>query len=537
MSATATTQLRVESLLAAPAAATPTALAVRDPKRSVTYAELLELSQRLAGGLAQIGVRAGDRVAVLARNRVETVALYFAVAQLDAVLLPINWRLAPPEVHWILAHSGAQVLLADPEFARAQAGGLEGALLPVAFDGALDGALDGWSTFESLAQHARLAVSDSAASADVAAVQMYTSGTTGRPKGAMLSHRNVVEMTRAWLADMPLRGAQSRFLQVTPLFHVGGMLMLMATISSGSELHLLAEFDPALALETLVRERITHTLMVPAMVQWCLAEHAQRPASFPHLELMAYGAAPMPVPTLLRAMEVFECSFLQGYGLTETSGVLLTLTPEDHRWNAGEAPPARLASAGRAVACSQVRVVNAAGLDVARCSAVAGRAGRAEVGEILARGSNVMLGYHGDSRATADAFAEGWLRTGDLAWVDLEGYVYVVDRSKDMLLVGGENVYPREIENVLLQNEVVADAAVIGVPHATWGEEPLAFVVLREGGLLDGRTLSRFCRGALARFKCPTRFEFVASLPRNSAGKLQKALLREPYWRGLERKV
>ncbi len=533
MSATATTHLRVESLLAAPAAATPGALAVRDPRRSVTYAELLELSQRLASALTQLGLRAGDRVAVLARNRVETVALYFAAAQLDAVLLPINWRLAPSEVRWILAHSGARVLFAEPEFARAQADAIDSSLSGIAFDEALEG----WSTFESLARHERIAAQDSAADPDVAAVQMYTSGTTGRPKGAMLSHRNVVEMTRAWLADMPLRGVESRFLQVTPLFHVGGMLMLMATISSGSELHLLAEFDPALALETLARERITHTLMVPAMVQWCLTEHAHRPIRFPHLELMAYGAAPMPVPTLLRAMEVFECSFLQGYGLTETSGVLLTLTPADHRWSTGEAPPARLASAGRAAACSQVRVVDAAGLDVARCSAAAGRAGRGQVGEILARGSNVMLGYHGDPHATAETFADGWFRTGDLAWVDLDGYVYVVDRSKDMLLVGGENVYPREIENVLLQNEAVADAAVIGVPHATWGEEPLAFVVLREGALTHGRTLSRHCRGALARFKCPTRFEFVASLPRNSAGKLQKALLREPYWRGRERKV
>jgi acyl-CoA synthetase (AMP-forming)/AMP-acid ligase II len=533
MSATTTTQLRVESFLAASVAAMPTALAVRDPKRSVTYAELLELTQRLAGGLAQLGVRAGDRVAVLARNRVETVALYFAAAQLDAVLLPINWRLAPSEVRWILAHSGARALFADPEFARAQASELESTLLPIVFDEPLDG----WSTFESLAQDERIAAQESTAAPDVVAVQMYTSGTTGRPKGAMLSHRNVVEMTRAWLADMPMRGAESRFLQVTPLFHVGGMLMLMSTIASGSELHLLAEFDPALALETLARERITHTLMVPAMVQWCLTEHAHRPVRFPHLELMAYGAAPMPVSTLLRAMEVFECSFLQGYGLTETSGVLLTLTPADHRWSAGDAPPARLASAGRAVACSQVRVVSAAGLDVARCSADAGRSGRGEVGEVLARGSNVMLGYHDDPRATAETFADGWLRTGDLAWVDLDGYVYVVDRSKDMLLVGGENVYPREVENVLLKHEAVADAAVIGVPHATWGEEPLAFVVLREGALTDGRTLSRHCRGELARFKCPTRFEFVARLPRNSAGKLQKALLREPYWRGLERKV
>ncbi len=528
---------RIESLLDTAARRSSASLAVRDEQRACSYAELEALSRRLAAALELLGVGAGDRVALLARNRAESVALYFAAARLDAVLVPLNWRLAPLEQAWILEHCRARVLFADASLACALSTGAATRLARVAFDEHVEG----WRRFDDLLASAQSTPRSVAGARtdglDRPAVQMYTSGTTGRPKGAMLSHRNVTEMTAAWLADMPLDGSRSRFLQVTPLFHVGGMLMTMSVIAAGSELHLLAQFDPALALAALERERITHTLMVPAMVQWCLAEHAHRPVRFPHLELMAYGAAPMPVPTLLRAMEVFECEFLQGYGLTETAGVLLTLTPHDHHWPSHRTPPERLASAGRAVVCSQVRVVDGEGRDVKPCAAERGAAGEAEVGEIIARGANIMLGYDRDPDASVEALADGWLRTGDLAWVDDEGYVYVVDRRKDMLLVGGENVYPREVENVLLAQPDVADAAVIGVPHETWGEEPLAFVVLREGAAADGRALTRRCREQLARFKCPTRIEFVASLPRNSAGKLQKNLLREPYWRGRSRKV
>ncbi len=528
---------RIESLLEASAQRTPEALAVRDEKSAHSYAELADLAHRLAAALARVGVGPGDRVALLARNRAESVALYFAAAQLDAVLVPLNWRLAPLEQVWILEHCRARVLFAEASLARALDRNATSQLERIVFDEPVEGWRE-FAEFLTLEPAQLRAAADASTDAlDRPAVQMYTSGTTGRPKGAMLSHRNVSAMTAAWLADMPLDGARSRFLQVTPLFHVGGMLMTMSVIAAGSELHLLAQFDPALALAALERERITHTLMVPAMVQWCLAEHAHRPVRFPHLELMAYGAAPMPVPTLLRAMEVFECSFLQGYGLTETAGVLLTLTPHDHRWPSEQPAPARLASAGRAVACSQVRVVDEQGRDVKPCAAERGAAGAAEVGEIIARGANVMLGYDRDATASAEALADGWLRTGDLAWVDEQGYVYVVDRRKDMLLVGGENVYPREVENVLLAQPDVADAAVIGIPHETWGEEPLAFVVAREGSAPDARALIRRCREQLARYKCPARIEFVAALPRNSAGKLQKNLLREPFWRGRSRKV
>lgn len=526
---------RIEHLLAASAARDPEALAVRDPRTALTFGRLHELVERTAAGLARLGVVAGERIAVLARNRVETVALYFAAARLGAVLLPVSWRLTATEVDWILGHAGARWIIAEPRFGRALgAAGQRLALL----DG-VEALPVGWQPFETLLEGhtaGNLARPPSRTLEDEAAIQMYTSGTTGRPKGAVLGHRAVIAMTAAWLRDMPLAGAQSRFLQVTPLFHVGGMLMVMSTIAAGSALHLLPEFDPVDALDALVRERITHTLMVPAMLQWALHEHRLAPKEYPHLELIAYGAAPMPTPTLLEARDVFRCDFLQGYGLTETAGVITTLTPEDHRWEEGATPPARLASAGRAVACSEVRVVDEHG-DERRRGSAGETPDAAIVGEIVARGANLMLGYHADEAATAEAYDDGWFRTGDLGWVDEEGFIYIVDRQKDMILVGGENVYPREVEVRLLQHAGVRDAAVIGIPHDTWGEEVLAFVVAEPGADLEPRALIRHCRAELARFKCPTRVEIVDSVPRNAAGKLQKGLLRGPYWAGRERKV
>lgn len=526
---------RIEQLLAASVARDGGALAVRDPRTALTFGQLHDFVERTASGLARLGVVAGDRVAVIARNRVETVALYFAAARLGAVLLPVSWRLTATEVDWILGHAGAKLLIAEPRFGRALgAAGQRLALL----DGS-EALPEGWLPFEALSEGfaaGELVDQVARTAEDEPAIQMYTSGTTGRPKGAVLGHRAVTAMTAAWLRDMPLAGARSRFLQVTPLFHVGGMLMVMSTIAAGSALHLLAEFDPVDALDTLVRERITHTLMVPAMLQWALHEHRLAPKEYPHLQLIAYGAAPMPTTTLLEARSVFRCDFLQGYGLTETAGVITTLTPEDHRWEAGAPPPARLASAGRAVLCSEVRVVDEQGAERGR-----GRAGEtpdaAIVGEIVARGANLMLGYHADEVATAEASVDGWFRTGDLGWVDEEGFIYIVDRQKDMILVGGENVYPREVEVRLLQHQGVRDAAVIGIPHDTWGEEVIAHVVAEPGAVLEPRALIRHCRAELARFKCPTRIEVVADVPRNAAGKLQKGLLRAPYWAGRARKV
>jgi acyl-CoA synthetase (AMP-forming)/AMP-acid ligase II len=269
------------------------------------------------------------------------------------------------------------------------------------------------------------------------------------------------------------------------------------------------------------------------MLRWMLGERDVERRTFPALRRIVYGAAPIPPELLTRALRVFDCGFVQGYGLTETTGALTVLRPEDH---APGVSPERLASAGRPLDCCEVRVVDEHGGDVR-----SGRAGTdGPVGEVVARGANVFAGYWNLPDANAEAFRDGWFHTGDLARIDADGYLTLVDRKKDMLVVGGENVYPREVEDALLAHPDVADAAVIGAPHDVWGEEVLALVVVPPGCAPPrafDRILIHHCRERLAVFKCPTRVELRDALPRNAAGKLDKKALREPYWAGRSRRI
>lgn len=507
--------------------------AVTDAFGTRTFGEIDERVARLARGLRAGGIGRGDRIAVVAKNRCETIELYLAAAELSAVTVPLNWRLRPQELAGLVADSTARIVVADEEFASALDTHAEA--WPQAQRFVYGPASAGWSAWDELygarAKHLAAGAATSVASSDESpedgeiAIQMYTSGTTGAAKGAMLSHKNVTAMVGSWLLEMPLEPRTSRFLQVTPLFHVGAMLMAMSNLAAGSQLHLHPEFFPGPALDALSAHRITHALFVPSMIQWILAEPGIETQRFPDLGLLVYGASPISPSVLARAIDVFGCGFLQGYGLTETTGVLTTLRPEDHRDDDPVRLRTRLTSAGRAVSCCEVRVVDATGREVAP----------GEVGEIVARGDNVTPGYWKNEQTTREALRNGWFHTGDLATIDDEGYVTIVDRLKDMILVGGENVYPREIEDVLRTHPAVQDAAVIGIPHDVWGEEVLALVVAR--ATVDERTLVRHCRDRLARFKCPTKVEFRDEIPRNAAGKALKKELRDPYWANRARRV
>lgn len=498
--------------------------AVDDGKSRATYGELNSSVRKLTDALSKAGIKPGSRVAVVAKNNLAYVELYFACAELGAVLVALNWRLKPAELGPILSDAEPCMLIAAPEFlADLDRCGLDREWLKVSLGQAQD-PWRSWTDLRELGDSSAAQPVSVAAKDDDLAVMMYSSGTTGKPKGVPLSHRNVVSMTQAWLLDVRLNGGVDRFLQVTPLFHVGGMLMVMSNIAAGSTLILLPEFDPAAALAAFERERISVTLMVPAMIQWLFLEPALANCSFEDLRLVLYGAAPFPEQALKRAMETFHCDFLQGYGLTETAGVITTLLPSDHTNGTAQN---RLTSAGRAVACSEVRILNAAGEPAAA----------GEVGEIVARGDNITPGYWRNEAATQAAFVDGWLRTGDMGRMDADGYITIVDRLKHMILVGGENVYPSEVENVLLKHADVRDAAVIGIPHPVWGEEVLAVVVLAETATVSDRQLITYVREQLARYKCPTKIDRLDELPRNSAGKVEKHRLREPYWVGRERKI
>lgn len=496
-------------LLHGAAASSPHHIAVRDERREVSFEQLARRAPRAAAGLYARGVRAGERVGVVAKNSVEFVEAYFALFELGAVIVPLNWRLREGELRELLEDAEARLVLFDGECASLLAA-WPGAGLRLDVE---------WTEVDAEP------LSPREVSPDEIAVQMYTSGTTGRAKGSMLSHANVDAMQRAWRQDMPLSAEASHFLQVTPLFHVGALLMMVSCVAARSTLRLLPEFFADRALEVLRDEAITHALFVPAMLQWLLAEPGAREGGYEHLELIVYGAAPMPAPVLREALRVLGCGFLQGYGLTESAGVLTTLRPEDHQHAEGDAPPARLASAGRPVSCCEVRIVDEEGREVAE----------GQVGELIARGANLHRGYW--RRDEPDRDAEGWFHTGDLARSDAEGFLYLVDRKKDMVCVAGENVYPREVELRLVEHPSVSDAAVIGVPHRHWGEEVLALVVRAPGTSPSAPELIQHCRATLARFKCPTRVEWVDEVPRNAAGKIQKAELRAPFWEGRDRKV
>ncbi|MBJ01935.1 MAG: hypothetical protein CMK00_03595 [Planctomycetes bacterium] len=542
-------------LLAASARDLPGEVCLRDDHRELSFREVQNQALGLAAGLAASGVSRGDRVAIISRNRWEMAVLTFATLRLGAVVLPVNWRLRHSEVSYILDDAGAALVFVEDDLLP----GLESCLAQAGEErrwcviGNQPGAATADSGAGSMAE--LLAISHelegARAEPDELAVLMYTSGTTGRPKGAMLSHANLLAMTRSWLEEMPLSPGRDRFLQVTPLFHVGGLLMLMSTVCAGVPMRLLPEFLPGPALDCIEAERISHALFVPAMVRWMLDHlqhqpsppsartndlegHALEPRDFSSLRMIIYGAAPMPVDHLRSAMQLFGCTFLQGYGLTETSGVLTTLRPDDHNMPQHGSLPLRLSAAGRAVSCCEVCVVAEDGSQI---PPFAGELGEAVIGEVVARGDNVSCGYWNNQTESAACMQAGWFHTGDAASIDEDGYIYIVDRIKDMLCVAGENVYPREVELALVEHEGVAEAAVIGIPHDLWGEEVLAVVVPAAHEEPAARELIQHCRAHLARFKCPTRVSFVAELPRNAAGKIQKQILRAPHWEGRERRV
>ncbi len=507
------------TLLAALASRPEHQVFLTDGERTWTWTDLAVEVARFVGVLHPLPV--GTRFAVLCSNRAEVVAAYVAARWTGTVIVPLNTSLVASELAWQLDDCDARVVFAgEPQtgvLASARAAREERTRFVVL------GAAPGW---ESLG--APTVAPPVEEDPERVWVQMYTSGTTGRPRGALLTQANLLSLVDAWLHEMPL-DPTCRVLQVTPLFHVGALLMVLCSVLSGSTLVLPAAFQPGHALRLLHEERVTHTLLVPTMIRWMLHEPEVDAHAFPHLRVIVYGAAPMPTPWLLAARRVFSAAWLQGYGLTETGGLLTILRADDHEVDPEGPLAGRLRSAGRALTCCEVRIVDAHDDPVPI----------GETGEVVARGSNVGPGYHGLPEATTEAWRGGWFHTGDAGWMDAEGYLFLVDRIKDMILVGGENVFSREVEAVLEAHDDVAEATVIGVPHEVFGEEVVALVVLRPHARTEGadRQLIRHCRAHLARYKCPTQVHLRPSLPRNAAGKVKKSELRAPHWAGRERAI
>jgi acyl-CoA synthetase (AMP-forming)/AMP-acid ligase II len=490
------------------AAQAPDAPCLSFDTETLSYRAMHIRCSRVANALTQLGVKAGDRVAILARNSPAQYELLFGCGMIGAILLPVNWRLAPREVADILADAEPGILVVEADLQPLLA---EATTLCHTMD--LHADYPAWR--------------DAAATDDPAypvapeapTLMLYTSGTTGRPKGAVLSHDNLSYMNRMAdeLWDFPADGVN---LVAMPLFHIGGIGYGLSAFGRGGHTVLMQQVIPAEIVEAIWTHRVTHGFFVPTVIQMLMDVPGVADMDLSSLKCMLYGGAPIGETVLKRAIEMFGCGFIHCYGMTETAGTVITLVPEDH--DPGGPRAHRLRSCGLPMPWVELALIDpATGNPVAT----------GEVGEIRIRSAVNMLGYWNKPEETVKAItSDGWLCTGDAAVQDADGYVYIHDRFKDMIVSGGENIYPTEIENVLFEHPGVAQVAVIGVAHDRWGETPKAFVVVREGAMLSEAELIAFTRIRLAHYKCPTSIGFVDALPLNGAGKILKKEMRNPDW-------
>jgi len=494
-------------------------------ERVLTYEQARKLSVQIADALVESGLQIGDRVAVLSKNSIEMVLIYYAASRVGVVPVPLNYRLAAPEWAYIINDAGARVLIAAADMAAAlepSAGELESVERKIV----VGGAQADWQTWQHWLAEAEGKDHSRHIDEGCDVYQMYTSGTTGRPKGAVLTHAALSgQLHQATLAFGFKQG--DRTLLVAPLYHAAAAVTAFGTVQAGGCIYIQEDFDPAEVVRALSQERIAAVMLVPAMIQFCLVAVPDiRERSYDDLRLIIYGASPIAEQVLRDAIDVFDCDFIQGYGMTETTAFLCLLMPDIHRRAlAGE--PHLLLAAGRTVIGTDVRIVDDHDNDVPNGT----------IGEICGRGPQIMRGYWNLPEATEKALQDGWMHTGDAGILDDEGFVFIQDRVKDMIVSGGENVYPREIEDVLYQFPGVAEAAVIGIPSDAWGEEVKAVIVRKEGNDFSADEVLAFCKGKLGGYKRPRSVDFVEAIPRNPTGKVLKKELREPYWKGHERRV
>jgi acyl-CoA synthetase (AMP-forming)/AMP-acid ligase II len=478
--------------------------------RTQTFAELQARAHRMAAAMAAHGLRPGDRVGYFALNSDHFFTLLFACAYGGQVLAGINWRLAPPEVAYIVNDADVKLLITEPGFlpifedVRAQC--------PQVNQVVMVEDLPAWQATSQWAPPFRHP-------SDVV-LQLYTSGTTGFPKGALIAHRALVAGIAKWPAlgeDWAVWDETDVALVPMPVFHIGGCGWGLHGLCNGGRAVILARPDIEAILAAIDQHKVTKMFAVPAVLNALLNHPLAQTADVTSMREVVYGASPIPPDVLRRALARFGCQFVQNYGMTETAGTIVYLPPEDHDVAGNQ----RMLSAGKPLPGVEVRVVDLEGNDVPTGS----------VGEIWLRTDQIMEGYWGKPEATAQAItSEGWYRSGDAGYVDADGYVYMHDRVKDMIVSGAENIYPAEVENVLHDHPAVQDCAVIGVPDDKWGEAVKAIIVLRAGHAPDADAILTFARTRIAGYKVPKSIDFMTELPRNPSGKILKRELRKPYW-------
>ena len=502
--------------LAFHAATRPDQPAIRYGDQVTTYAEYDRHATQVAHGLAALGLKHGDRVAYFGKNSDLAVELALGAARAGMVFIPIIWRLAPAEVAFIMADSGAQVLFREDEFADVE---FDGRIVSMEreFEAWRDGQSDQPVTVEVGPQDALL--------------QLYTSGTTGLPKGVVLSHHNGTHLRPVmkahniyWYCADP----GDSVILAMPYGHIAGVGTALGAVLGGQELLVHREFDPVQLIGDVERYRVKWLFLVPAAIRLLLAHPAAQDADFSSVRGLTYGASPIPLDLLKQGVARLGCDFAQLYGLTETFGTVVSLSPDDHKPENIVGREQVMTSAGRALPGTELAI-----LDENLQPLPPG-----QIGEVAIRGDSVMLGYWNRPEENAKALIEGgWFRTGDAGILDEEGYLYIQDRIKDMIITGGENVYPAEVESAVFGHPDIADIAIIGVPDEKWGEAVKAVVVRRPGSDLDEATVIAYAKGRIAGFKCPKSVDFIDALPRNPSGKILRRELRAPYWEGKERMV
>ena len=481
-----------------------------------SFAELEDATARVASALLAMGLRKGDRICWFGKNSVTYFTLFFGAARAGIVMVPVGWRLAEPEAAFIIDNAEAKLLFLGDGFEAC-----------VNTLGKRPGLIRTFTSDEARHEVLTAPRADFTPSgADEAILQLYTSGTTGNPKGAVLSNRNLFGLRKANLDNPPphtLWDEDEAVLVAMPCAHIGGTGLGVMALAAGLPGVVLTEFDPPRVFDAVENRGVTRFFIVPAALQMLLNHPDCGKTDFSRIKYILYGASPIPLELLRECIAMFGAQFVQNYGMTETTGTICVLPPEDHTVEGNK----RMRSAGKPLPGveMEIRGPDGTALPVG------------EIGEIVTRSSSNMLGYWKLPEATAATMKDGWVATGDVGYMDEDGYVYMYDRAKDMIITGGENVYPAEVESGIYGHPDVLEVAVIGVPDEKWGEAVKAVCVPKPGATVDPDSVISWARERLAGFKVPKSVDVIDALPRNPSGKILRRQLREPYWAGFDRQI
>lgn len=496
----------------------PDKTALSDAERRWSYADLEQRTAKVAAILQAMGLVKGDRIVWVGKNSDLYFTLFYGAARMGVVMVPVGWRLAPAEWAFIINDTGAKAVFTGR--------GFDEAIDPIRNEISNVAHIISADRAEQMIEGAAPGVFDPAGPDDPV-LQLYTSGTTGNPKGAVLSNRNLFALRLNKDNDdipyLQLSG-DDVILVAMPCAHIGGTGLGVMAIAAGLPGHVLDEFTPDGFFDAVENIGITRLFIVPAALQMLINHPRCRQVDYSRLKYILYGAAPIPLELLRQCIEVFGTEFIQVYGMTETTGTIICLPPEDHDPAGNE----RMRAAGKALPGVELKIADDSGNELPRGT----------VGELMTRSSNNMVGYWNLPDATRSTMGEdGWIRTGDAAYMDDDGYVFIHDRVKDMIITGGENVYPAQVESAIYGHPDILEVAVIGIPDAQWGEAVKAVCVPKPGHDIDEGSVIAWTRERLAGFKVPKSVDIITALPRNASGKILRKDLRAPYWKGYDRQV